>query len=450
MAPVNDINATARLGKPWLGSIRTLGYGFLTTVWCLVAYWATSSHDQTIQSSRSIMQQSVAVLKEQARQTFGLLRISLFAADQWLQTHPTAAPGENQEFARLIEGLRQASEHRADIRLVTKDGKLVYIPQRPDAAHTDVSDREYFRVQQDPATRGFHVAAPVFSRVTKKWGIPISISASTNGGGISVLFGAVELDTLAALQTPLIHVPSERSYLIRDDGMVLSSIPFLQGFVGKSIASTQEWAGFTGQEGIVEVEHAPSDDRQRIVAYSRLEDYHIVAVRSVALDEVLKPWRNAVGVVVSIALLTSLILVVLTEKLAHSARVIKFSLATVTAQAQALQEANNQLEILAVTDKLTLLFNRVKLDKILVQEIERSNRYQHAFSLMLLDIDYFKLINDTYGHDVGDETLQRLADILRNNTRNVDTVGRWGGEEFMVILPDTTSEDARLCGRETS
>lgn len=87
------------------------------------------------------------------------------------------------------------------------------------------------------------------------------------------------------------------------------------------------------------------------------------------------------------------------------------------------------------TDALTGLHNRRKLDEILQEESDRSQRYQYAFSCILLDIDDFKKVNDTFGHLVGDEVLIGIAQILKNNLRKTDLPGRWGGEEFLILLP---------------
>jgi diguanylate cyclase (GGDEF)-like protein/PAS domain S-box-containing protein len=101
-----------------------------------------------------------------------------------------------------------------------------------------------------------------------------------------------------------------------------------------------------------------------------------------------------------------------------------------------------QFMALSVTDRLTGLANRLKLDEVLDYEILRSRRSKASFSLILLDIDHFKEINDNYGHQQGDLALVELAEILRSALRSSDTVGRWGGEEFMLILPDTEAAEA--------
>jgi diguanylate cyclase (GGDEF)-like protein len=92
---------------------------------------------------------------------------------------------------------------------------------------------------------------------------------------------------------------------------------------------------------------------------------------------------------------------------------------------------------LSLTDSLTGLYNRRFFDQALGQEIKRCHRYRRTFSLLLIDIDHFKNINDTYGHDNGDLALKQIAGILRNNVRTLDMVARIGGEEFAVLLPET-------------
>ncbi|MCX6053098.1 MAG: diguanylate cyclase [Campylobacterales bacterium] len=96
-----------------------------------------------------------------------------------------------------------------------------------------------------------------------------------------------------------------------------------------------------------------------------------------------------------------------------------------------------ELQKVAYTDHLTKLMNRVKIDEMLERCTNSYKRYKNIYSIILLDIDHFKLVNDTYGHLVGDDILKHIAIILSENTRNVDLVGRWGGEEFLIISRET-------------
>ena len=107
---------------------------------------------------------------------------------------------------------------------------------------------------------------------------------------------------------------------------------------------------------------------------------------------------------------------------------------------KAIEEKNKELEKLAITDNLTDLYNRRKLDELLKNEIYRSDRFGHTFGFTILDIDHFKRVNDTYGHQTGDKVLIEIASILKNNLRKTDFVGRFGGEEFVIICPESNIE----------
>lgn len=100
-------------------------------------------------------------------------------------------------------------------------------------------------------------------------------------------------------------------------------------------------------------------------------------------------------------------------------------------------ELHEALARTARTDSLTGLLNHGALLESLAQEVERAERYEHPLSILFFDLDHFKVINDTYGHQFGDEVLRSLARAARETVRHIDTVGRYGGEEFVAILPET-------------
>lgn len=101
-----------------------------------------------------------------------------------------------------------------------------------------------------------------------------------------------------------------------------------------------------------------------------------------------------------------------------------------------------KLQQLATRDALTGLFNRREFQRMLEEECQRSLRFQHPFTLTLLDIDHFKKINDTHGHQVGDEVLKHVASLLAGQVRSVDRVARYGGEEFGVLMMETEQRQA--------
>ncbi|OHB34167.1 MAG: hypothetical protein A2Y09_04850 [Planctomycetes bacterium GWA2_39_15] len=102
----------------------------------------------------------------------------------------------------------------------------------------------------------------------------------------------------------------------------------------------------------------------------------------------------------------------------------------------------NRVKMLAITDSLTGIYNHGFLYECLCKEYARAERYKLPLSFLMLDIDYFKKINDVYGHPQGDTVLYKLSQIFKNNIRVCDTLGRYGGEEFSIILPEAKMEDS--------
>ncbi len=112
------------------------------------------------------------------------------------------------------------------------------------------------------------------------------------------------------------------------------------------------------------------------------------------------------------------------------------------------KEYLNSCEDAAFTDHLTGLANRRRFERQLEREVTRTLRFEHAFCLLLSDIDYFKKVNDTHGHEIGDDAIRHIANVMQSGTRGIDTVARVGGEEFAVILPETDARDAlEVAGR---
>ena len=105
-----------------------------------------------------------------------------------------------------------------------------------------------------------------------------------------------------------------------------------------------------------------------------------------------------------------------------------------------LREANKRLEVLSTVDELTQIYNRRHFIALFDKEFKRAQRYQLPLCCLMGDIDHFKRINDQYGHIAGDQVLASIAQILKKNLREVDILGRYGGEEIIVLLPETDTK----------
>ena len=138
---------------------------------------------------------------------------------------------------------------------------------------------------------------------------------------------------------------------------------------------------------------------------------------------------------------------------AESTRVNRFSeidqkIASILAASAAMAYENsrlhNELEKMVVIDELTGVYNYRYFSEKLADEIKRATRYRQALSLIMVDLDWFKRINDTYGHEAGNVLLKGVVRVIAQNIRDTDTLARYGGEEFIVILPQTDHDDAQI------
>jgi diguanylate cyclase (GGDEF)-like protein len=132
----------------------------------------------------------------------------------------------------------------------------------------------------------------------------------------------------------------------------------------------------------------------------------------------------------------------ITNDLAITTRELQKARHELLLRQQALEDAIIKIEQLAYTDELTGLLNRRSIISRLQEEIERANRYAVDLSVLLIDIDHFKDINDYYGHHTGDLVLCHIAALQQQSLRKVDFLGRYGGEEFLIVLPSTSTQAA--------
>jgi diguanylate cyclase (GGDEF)-like protein len=238
-----------------------------------------------------------------------------------------------------------------------------------------------------------------------------AISLSSAQGWIET-FQIGENDTIAMLDS---------------DGILLAINPPKPDAVGKAMkypAGTPKFGDARGSASFIAV--SPVDGRERIFGFSKIETVPLAILVGYDMGRTLQEWRQRAGQL----LFGSSILAVLFGFLVYK-------------HFQTLAQREKMREM-AITDPLTGLANRRQLTLSGGIEIAKAARYKRATSLLMIDIDHFKAINDTWGHPTGDRVIQALAEAMVKNVRITDLVGRLGGEEFVIILGDTDSAGAHI------
>lgn len=147
-------------------------------------------------------------------------------------------------------------------------------------------------------------------------------------------------------------------------------------------------------------------------------------------------WERLIKILVPLGIIVALLLYY-TRKLSTMNHALRNAI-------DSLHATQHELQILSTTDSLTKLANRFHLDEALKQTIQSASRYNRPLSIIIVDLDFFKEVNDKYGHHTGDAVLKSVAAIFRKNCRNSDIIGRWGGEEFLIICPESDAHEAAL------
>jgi PAS domain S-box-containing protein len=294
--------------------------GMLLVLWAFLAYWSWSQRRDVIASHRVILQQLTSAAEEQTLRLFKLAETSLVVSAHWLRDHPDRDPGTDPSFAALVEELRRMSDGMLDIRMVTSTGGLYYIPRHSPRPLADVSDRDYVKAQGDPATRGFYIGKPVISRVSGKWGIPVSIPIDKGGGDVAVLFAAIELDRIAKTFDAERVKPDGSVAILRGDGTFLFRVPEESHVIGLSIADTTSYRQHYSQapSGIFLSASQFVDGKTRLVSYQKLRDYPLFIIITAGLDDILDPWRRETATLAAIAALVSTALGLLTWVLSRA------------------------------------------------------------------------------------------------------------------------------------
>lgn len=402
--------------------IAALGTALLTIFFVI---YVMSRYTNAGETQKEHMRILASNASSRAQTLFGSLVVTMRLLDTWIADNQDRDPRFDPEFSRLVDTYRDFTGRKIDIRAVDENGGLFYFPSPSPKPLADVSDREYYQSAKNLGEGTLHFAEPVTSRVTGKWGIPISFRLRPNRHGLLAIFAVVEFGVLDETFAGLLENPEQSVDVVRDDRLVLSRTPYKEEIVGHPLEINPDMAGF---EVIVVDSSAFGEgaERHRAVYTQRLESlpvYVLVAdsharMRKEGLRDLLP---GAIGL---FAMIVTFIVL--------NAQLFRYMRKN--------QRFQIELERSVRTDFLTGLKNRQYFFERAEEEIGRARRAGTRIVMLVLDIDDFKRLNDTYGHPAGDAALREIAAIIGQSVRAVDHAGRIGGEEFAVLLPETDLE----------
>lgn len=326
-----------------------------------------------------------------------------------------------------------------------ENGTWIVTSQQRLETNFNNSDREYFLYHRSHADSASHIGPPIRSRSTGRWIFTLSRRVDKSDGS----FGGVVIATIDMAYLQKIYAQID----IGEDGaIVLGQLngtmflrrPLLADSIGKSLKDAAIYRDYASKNvaGNSTIKSA-QDGVVRINSYRRLDNYPMFVAVAMAKEEVLNNWSKDTfyrGITTSCLLIVFAFIgtkmVALVKRREQAEKKSNDSLLKI-------EILNKTLEQQAMQDGLTGLANRRHFDYTLTSELTRASRDATPLSLIMIDVDYFKLYNDSYGHFKGDECLKNIARAVRSSlNRPSDLAARYGGEEFGVILPNTDASGA--------
>ncbi|WP_281665050.1 sensor domain-containing diguanylate cyclase [Paraburkholderia fungorum] len=293
------------------------------------------------------------------------------------------------------------------------------------------ADRDYFAVQQNNPSVGLYISHPYPSQV-RGGALAVGLSRrihTAQGAFDGIALVSIRIEYFEHLLDNIDLGPNGGGFIVLDNGTLLASRPPARRGIGSNYAGTANFAGIANHPSGSFVSDGSLDGVSRLYTYAHVPGTPLIVGIAPAVEDVLTDWRKRNMLAGAMTVLFGGAYVIVAWLFAFALR------DKVRAEAE--------LQRIAETDALTGLSNRRAFDQRLGQEWLRSQREQTPLSLLFIDIDHFKRLNDTYGHATGDEVLAEVAARIMSGTRRaVDVAARYGGEEFAVVLPNTSLDGA--------
>ncbi|MEI7613658.1 MAG: sensor domain-containing diguanylate cyclase [Betaproteobacteria bacterium] len=302
--------------------------------------------------------------------------------------------------------------------LIGKSGQLLVGASTPfPPPDINYADRDYFLLHK--SGQNLVYGEQLMSRSHGRRGTTISRAIRSRHGELEgIVLITIESSHFAELFQLAQRTDDQEITVLRKDGAIFVRVPEIE--TGRRIPQADVFSRVSNNSRGTYEGRSAIDNLPRLFAYEQLKDYPLLVVASQHTDRVLRSWRLFTGTICA-GLALALILLGVASRYA-------FKSATETETLQL------ELERLAHTDSLTGLANRRHFMTLAERELSRTTRYGGSLAVLMMDLDHFKKVNDTYGHATGDIVLQSLSKLLMVELRDIDIVGRLGGEEFAIVL----------------
>ena len=315
-----------------------------------------------------------------------------------------------------IDNLLLKNPDITGLSVIDKSGQILYWDNN--SQKLDVSQRQYFKIHQSEHLAGLYIGLPKQSLLNEEQWIFGNTKAVYNSDKslFLVLSAIIDVKHLHRQYQSMVTSPGLRLMITSPNGVVYTSIPDHETLVGQLLPDFETTRTSTINSG------------QELLIRKKVPNQPWVVTATRDKTAVLAPWEKTALSLTILGLAISLAIFFITN------RVILFQ----RRQMKRTTERRSQSKI----DPLTQLFNRDHAIELAALEIKKAGRSNSSFSIILLDLDHFKEVNKKYGREKGDEALVGTTAILKKHCRETDTLSRFGGEEFLLLLPDTTLSGA--------
>lgn len=356
------------------------------------------------------------IISDIDRILFGVeeLMEGIHIADEYSTNHFT----HQNEMDKLLK--KSIRKHIMDILIVNQKSQIIHWTAQGEKPN--IKDREYikYHLSKKKSTKTF-IGQPQLSKIHKnKWFFAISKAYYKNNLFDKIVVMIVDLDFFIQRYANAIIDKNSALFIASTQGNIYTKYPDNIRYIGKKVKEIKNFA--TADSNILYHQiTSPFDKQKRIGTLIKSEHYPIIGGASLLEKDILSSWNKQRINTLIIAIIIFLGMIIL---------ILYYS------------KLQKRLVKLSQTDALSHLNNRGYFTYQAQNELQRAKRFNENLSILMIDIDNFKKINDQYGHQMGDKIIQRISKQIQYNIRNIDIAARYGGEEFIVLLPKTSLDEA--------